>query len=266
MLRTLLLLITLSLFIGCSSDTIKKRNILDDDKFRELLIDLHKAEGIITIANLNKKGNKNDTISPYNSVLKKHNVSRSEFDRTIEYYSSHTEEYIVFYDSINNYFLKQKEDIEKLVENDRKESRATRLYEQKNLWNKKTEWKLDSIPEKGFFKFNISTKRNGIYKIIFDVQTRPKFENFKERVIINANYNDGTSESSNKVKITNNLKKKDLKYFKHIELSIKTNKNKKLKSISGHIISYKPKEKQYFNIKNIEIKYKEKKNSFSHIK
>lgn len=266
MLRLFFLLVLFSIFINCSSDIVKKRDIIEDDKFQELLIDFHKAEGIITIAKLNSKKKKNDTISPYNYILKKHNISRHKFDKTIEYYSNHTEEYVVFYDSINNYFLKQKKDIEELIEVDTEKIKATRLYEKKNLWDKKREWKLDGISKKELLKFNIPVERHGIYTIIYDVQTKLKFENFKERITIFVNYEDGTSKSSDKVKITDNLKKEKLKGYKHIELSIKTNKNKKLKSISGYIINYKLKAKQNFHIKNIEIKYKEKKNNFLNIK
>jgi len=112
MIRLLSLLVIFSMFISCSPDVIKKKDIIEDDNFRDLLIDLHKAEGVITIAKLSIKQNKNDTISPYNFVLKKHNVSRLEFEKTIKYYANHTEEYKLFYDSITSYFDKKKNELE----------------------------------------------------------------------------------------------------------------------------------------------------------
>lgn len=252
MARNFFIFLILFVFSNCSSDTIKKSEIIDDDEFIEVLKDFHKSVGIINIAKLNDKKNKNDTISPYNYILKKHNISREKFDKTVQYYANNTEEYIPFYDSINSYFLKEKTKLEKQLEEDLKKMTPKAKFALKNLWTKKQEFIFNGIPKNNKLKFEIKTKHQGEYILVFDVFSKPKLPIFGSRIEFFATYTDGTIQKSKKRKKTNSPKNKK---YDHIKLFLKTDKNKKLKTISGTIIKYKENEKRHFHLKDIEIRF-----------
>ena len=252
--RLLYILLGISLLASCSTNKVNKSEIINDDEFIEVLKDFHKSEGIISIAKLNNKTHKNDTISPYNYILKKHNVSRAKFDKTLKYYSNHTSEYIHLYDSINIFFsLKQKE-LEMQIEEDLKKMTPKQQFASKNLWPKKQEWVLKSIPKNNPFKFNLNTSFQGKYVLSANVFTSPNIPTIEKRVELLVNYQDGTSEKSH------NILKTKWKNYKRLVATIVTNKNKKVKSISGNIITYIKGEKRHFHLKNIEIKYINKEN------
>lgn len=263
MLKHFYIFVAIFVFIGCSSNKISKKDIINDGEFYEVLKDFHKAGGIITVARLNDKTHKNDTISPYNYILKKHNISRADFDKTISYYSTHTKEFLPFYDSINNHFLAQKKELELLMEKQLSKMSPKEHFASKNLWTKKQEWILKSIPPENPFKFNIPTSFQGKYVITANVFMKPNLPEVEKRMVLTANYKDGSSETA-KNAINTKLGK-----YKKIKISIITDEKKKLKSISGFIISSVKGEKKYFHLKEIEIKYmdldvkvKKEKNNF----
>ncbi len=249
MIKHLFIFAVLLIFISCSSDSISKKDIIEDEKFYEILKDFHKSGGIITVARLNDKKHKNDTISPYNYILKKHNISREDFDKTISYYSIHAQEFLPFYDSINNYFLSQKKELEVLMEEQLSKMSPKEQFASKNLWQKKQEWILRGVPKDNPFKFKVNTNFQGEYIVSFSVFTSPSLPSVEKRIILTVNYKDGTSE------IAKTITKTKLKKYKKIKVSIKTNKNKKVESISGFIISSVKDEKIHFHLKDIEIKF-----------
>lgn len=76
----LLLLLT---FAGC---TVRPRNVLSSSEMREILIDLHKAEGVIKVSGLNY-GHETEEMSYYLDVLEKHGITQAQFDSSIVWYT-----------------------------------------------------------------------------------------------------------------------------------------------------------------------------------
>jgi len=259
MVRNFFTLVIFVVFISCSSDTVSKSDIIDDEKFMEVLKDFHKAEGLIIISRLYDKKNKHDTISLYNYILKKHNISREEFDKTINYYTNHTEEYVPFYDSINNYFLAKKKELEIQLEEDLEKMSPKEQFASKNLWTKKQDWVFSTSKKTDDIKldFSILTNYKGKYVLSVDVFTSPNLKDIEKRVSLFVNYKDGSKDEATNIKKSIYLKNKK---YKHIEVSINTDKNKKVKSISGIVIRFSKDEKRHFHLRNTEIRYIYKKN------
>ncbi len=84
---------------------------MEDDIFINVLIDLHMADGIMSSTNIRQDSKNIDSVSLYNYVLKKNDVSRIQFVKTVEYYTLHPEEYAVFYDSVERHFKRLDEKI-----------------------------------------------------------------------------------------------------------------------------------------------------------
>lgn len=95
--------------VGCEKEQ-KPGNILPEDKFIEVIKDMHLADAIIS-----EKGYKEsrlDSGSYYNSVFKKHNISRREFDENLKYYANHPKQLSAMYEKVIVQLLKQQEKLE----------------------------------------------------------------------------------------------------------------------------------------------------------
>ncbi len=101
----ILLIIALFLFTQC--DNSDKKDIIEQDKFIDILVDIHIADAIISNKGFYDGNLKDSTKSYYNYVLKKHNISRASFDKSMEYYSKDTESYLKLYDKVIAIISKQ---------------------------------------------------------------------------------------------------------------------------------------------------------------
>jgi len=248
------LFITFIFFIlGCSEPGgIKKREILDDDVFLSLLIDIHKAEGIITTSNIKLNRNKRDSISIYNYVLKKHNVSRQDFNKTVKYYTFHKDEFLVFYDSVSSELKAMNDILKKEIENELKIKREEDLKNKDtlNLWKLKKEWKLPEDGEKNPIAFKLFQKKQGQYKLRANIRIFPDDKSVNQRMTIIANYTDGSKDLN-----TAGTMVKDGK-FEIYSVSVTTDKKKVLKSISGWVLDHSEKTgKKHVHVKEISLKY-----------
>ncbi len=100
------LLILVSIFaIGCSSSD--NDEIIKQDKFINILVDIHVADALIADKGLYDGNLKDSTKSYYNYIFKKHNISRASFDKSMEYYSKDAEHYYQIYDIVIDEISKQ---------------------------------------------------------------------------------------------------------------------------------------------------------------
>ncbi len=260
MFRIFTIALFFSFLLSCSdSGSIKKRDILDDDKFLSLLIDMHKAEGVISASNIKINRRKGDSISIYNSVLKKHNVSRLDFNNTVKYYTFHTDEYLVFYDSISSHLKALNSEIKSELEKERKIKREEDLKKKDtlNLWRLKEEWILPDDGEKIPIAFKILHKKQGQYKLRAKIKVFRDDKSINQRMTIIANYTDGTKGLNSTETIVKDGK------FEFYTVTVTTDKKKELKSISGWILDHsKNTGKKHAHVKEITLKYnKETSNS-----
>lgn len=85
---------------SCSLIPADDGDIIERNKFVDVLVDIHLADAIIA-----EKGYRvvSDSLiigQYYDDVMKKHSISRKEFDNTIEYYTSKGLEYKHVYNDV----------------------------------------------------------------------------------------------------------------------------------------------------------------------
>lgn len=241
------------LIISCNdSSKVRKSEIISDNEFIDILIDLHKADGIIISSDLRNKNKERDSISLYNYVLKKHNVSRLKFSKTVKYYSIHIEEYNLFYDSINNYFTDLQENLKKEIEKEKEKLKEDRKKQKdpENLWVLKDTWELPKDGETNPIAFKIQAKKHGTYTLQASIKIFRDDKSVNQRMTIIANYKDGSKDMNSAGSMIKDER------FERYEVSINTNKNKALKSISGWILDHsKGTKSKHISVKNIKLKF-----------
>lgn len=89
------LLVALS---ACNNNENTK--IIDKEQFVEILADLHITDAILAEKAWYDAKLRDSTRSYYNYVLKKHHISRAQFDKTLDYYSNNLEEYSLMYEQV----------------------------------------------------------------------------------------------------------------------------------------------------------------------
>ncbi len=71
--------------VACINNKNTEKELLSDQKLVEVLYDIHIADGLLTANVLPKEEIYNDT-NIYYSVFKKHNITKLQFEATIDYY------------------------------------------------------------------------------------------------------------------------------------------------------------------------------------
>ncbi len=245
------LVLNLILFFACNNENkIRKGEILKEKDFIDILIDIHKADGIIEFKNLQSVRNHTDSISLYNYVLKKHNVSREKFRKTVDYYAVHNEEYINIYKTVQSYFNKQIKELQILADKDRQEElKKEKLKDTTELWNLKKEWNLPEDGKKNPIPFKIDIQKQGTYILSARIKFFPDDYSVKQRMTIIANYFDGTKDVN-----SNGTMVKDGR-FDNFDVSVKVNPKKKLKYISGWLLDHSEGTKsKHAQVRNISLK------------
>ncbi len=247
------IIIGVFLFFGCNNgNKIRKRDILKEKDFISVLIDIHKADGIIQFKNLQAKSKAADSVSLYNFVLKKHNISRDKFRKTIDYYAVHNEEYLTIYDSVQSFFNKKEKELQIAADRDKQEELRKEKLKQKDtteLWNLKKEWNLPEDGRKNPIPYKIDIQKQGTYTLKYRIKIFPDDRSVNQRMTIIANYFDGTKDVN-----SNGTMVKDGK-FGNYDVSVTTNPKKKLKYISGWLFDHSQGTKsKHAQIKDISLK------------
>lgn len=79
--KILFLVALLAAFVGC-----RPRGVLSNREMRDVLYDLHRADGAIQVAGYNY-GHSQELASYYKSVLDKHGVTQAEFDSSLVWFT-----------------------------------------------------------------------------------------------------------------------------------------------------------------------------------
>jgi hypothetical protein len=234
--------------IGCTcNEKVRKREIIKDDKFYSILIDMHMAEGIISSTNIRQTKALNDSISIYNYILKKHEVSRIEFVKTIEYYTQHPEKYIVFYDSLEKNFNRLDKQLKKELKSE-KEIQKTK--DSTNLWNLKENWRLPEDGKTNPIAFKIHVVTHGMYTLSARIKVFKDDQSINQRMTIIANYEDGSKDLNTIATILKEEK------FEEYEVSLATDSTKILNSISGWLLDHsKGTISKHVHVEEIKLKY-----------
>ncbi|OFY36905.1 MAG: hypothetical protein A2W91_00530 [Bacteroidetes bacterium GWF2_38_335] len=87
-------------FIGCKSDGKKNVDKIPDEKFIEVIIDLHLGDALLETGKFDPQDKKYHPDNFYAAILKKHNVTREEFDKTLDYFADYPGELMKIYDKV----------------------------------------------------------------------------------------------------------------------------------------------------------------------
>ena len=245
------IIIGVLLVFGCNNENkIRKRDILKKKQFVSVLIDIHKADGIIQFKNLQAKNKATDSVSLYNFVLKKHHISREKFKKTVDYYAVHNEDYLIIYDSVQSFFNKKEKNLQIAADKDRlEEIRQEKLKDTTELWNLKKEWNLPEDGKKNPIPFKLIIQKQGKYILKARIRIFSDDRSVNQRMTIIANYFDGTKDVN-----SNGTMMKDGKYGGY-DVSVTTNPKKKLKYISGWLFDHSQGTiNKHAQIKNISLK------------
>ncbi len=95
--KKILTIIVLFFLFSCNQNS---NNILPKKEFINLLIDIHIADGYVVEKALFDKDLENDSTSYYNSVFKKYNINRTDFDENINHYTKDFTEFEEIYNEV----------------------------------------------------------------------------------------------------------------------------------------------------------------------
>lgn len=94
---TLAILISF-LFFSCKEGN--EATILGKDKLAEVLTDIHVADALMSVKGLYDRKLEDTTQSYYHFILKKHNISRADFESSLEHYNRNIDDFVQIYENI----------------------------------------------------------------------------------------------------------------------------------------------------------------------
>jgi len=150
-----LLVLLVPLLLG-SCKKNKNTFIIPRNTFKEILIDLHIADGIYMM-NYGKYTIHNDSVNFYNAIFKKYGYTRQNFDSTLRYYTIYPKKFDIIYDEVVNRLniLEQQVSLFRNFENE----------SVNNLYKGKTKWELPQNSEYTRVPFDIPINDSAEYTI-----------------------------------------------------------------------------------------------------
>ena len=103
------------LMLALSSCAIRPDEVLSNKEMVSLLVDLHRAEGILQVAGYNY-GHEADVEQYYSVILESHGITQAQFDSSIVWYTDHPAYFSRVYPKVRKQ-LQQLYDAEELEKN-----------------------------------------------------------------------------------------------------------------------------------------------------
>jgi len=236
-------IIIITLFvISCN----KPKDVIKREKFIEILAEIHIYDAILTKESLfDKNILTKDSVSFYNYLYKKYDISKKQFQENLEFYTSDIEDFQNIYAEVSanlNLKLANLDSLETTIED-------IQIVDSLNLWNQKQNWNLPEDGENQTIKFSIEAHTQGTYVLSADIKIFEDDKTINPRITIYAYYKDGTYDSNETITGIKNGE------FKDYTVSIITNKDKELDYLSGWILNHNQEtEKKHIQVKNINLK------------
>jgi len=127
-----------------------------------VLIDLHLADGLLSMTDIRNEYKNMDSLGQYSSILARYGYSVNQLNNTIEYYSHDTETLDEIYEEVITKLTELEGEILSSVQ----EKKTT----VPNLWKGKTTWNLPEDGKQNKLEFEVPVKNPGIYKIIANIK------------------------------------------------------------------------------------------------
>ena len=141
-----------SIFMSCQQ---APSHVIPQGEMEEILIDIHLAEAILqdNTTNFNRS---TDREALYESVFRKHNITRHQFDTSLYWYGMNSEQYVKIYDRLIKRLDEQKKDVEKHIAI--ADRTITHSGDTVNIW-RQDEWQMfyPMLPYPNPYTFEIKT-------------------------------------------------------------------------------------------------------------
>jgi len=230
--------------ISCSKST--KKEVIPPEKMQAILQDIHLYDAILNEKKLMDKNLTDSTQSYYNSIWEKYNISYSEFQASLNFYSARPEVLAKMYDKILKNYSQKRDSIKKSSNLEMAEKGNYSM----NIWSQKTEWHVPQDGKTNTVRFNISTNSQGLYTLSAIIRMFPDDGSVNQKLTVVAYYDDGTFDASSDYSVEKNG------IWKNHVAKVKTNPKKKLTKIGGWILDHsKLVGEKHADVKNIELIY-----------
>jgi hypothetical protein len=185
----LFIILPFSLLLFCCNpeEQIRRQDIISEEDFVQLLVEIHLSEGLLIMPNISKKYPGRDSISNYIDVIRKHGFEKEDFDRTIRFYSSKPHKLDNIYELVINELNKIEGEIIRSAMYSRNASGI-----KSNLWNRKRIWHLPEDGEREQINFNIPVYVLGTYSVIARIRMYEDDESLDPSVFAYYWYDDGS--------------------------------------------------------------------------
>lgn len=214
------------------------------DKFAQIIYQTHRTDAVLEIAGLEDKNLKNDSLSYYNGLFASNGITRKEFIEEIEWYTDHADKYQELYAKVMEIVAQEEQKAE--------EEALKKQTEQdpSDIWKEKKDWHLPLNGAANPIPFDLPVTEAGVYTLSAEVIYYPDDGSVNPRMTIIANYEDGTNENNMFLGIQKDGGKHQ------IEVKIKTDPNKKIKSVSGWVLDHSDgTESKHIDVYGITLKY-----------
>lgn len=151
------LLILILLLAAC--DNNNKKGLVQENKLVKILADIHIADAVSFSSDYKNSFRRTDSVTYYESILRKYNITRRQFDSTIAWYSANPVEYDKVYEKVLNRLNRMQAEVMEQMKNDSLKPPVG------NLWNLKHDWVLPDDGLRQNISFSIPIHRKGIYTL-----------------------------------------------------------------------------------------------------
>lgn len=229
-------------FVSCKTESQQEKR----KRYADILFEIHKADAILNTLALNDRNLKNDSLSYYNYVFKKMDITKEDYLEMIDYLVDNPKEY----DFVYRIVMQKVNDFSQ--DNTPKE---TFKAPENDIWNQKRNYSLPLDGSQNAISFEVVAEKPGIYTLEADYTIFHDCKSVNPRMTIIAVYTDQSIEQNE----TTGLLKDDKKT--HYSVKIKTNDGKKLDKIRGWVYDHSSgTNEKHATIENITLTFQEDKN------
>jgi hypothetical protein len=175
----LILIITSLLTVSCSGkkNKVDKNNLIPEKELVSLLVDMHIADGLLSLPKINAWCSSLDSITAYFQVIEKHGYTRENLEKTLRYYFINNPKKL---SKIYNQVLAILSEMETRVE----KKLIPELARVSNLWTGKDFYSLPSLSGDDSTLFDITLNKPGNYTLAFSATLYPDDQSLDPRAVV----------------------------------------------------------------------------------
>lgn len=184
-------LLLLLLFLSCSENIIKPKDLISTDKMAEIIYEvslINAAKGV------SKKKLEDNGISPTRFIYEKYGIDSLQFVLSLDYYANDIDTYDNIYTTVERRIIKEKERIELLIKTEKEASKNGDDKEKSEIRQIPTDKKSDILYLKdktsGFEEFglkveslDIDFQKRKVFKLTRISRVKPAYARVKAKTI-----------------------------------------------------------------------------------